>query len=159
MHWLDEESSDTTVVKDERYEGRVEGAVMTQFALCVADPDMYPSGMALRTIATEESWLRMAAGDLFPSKATVEVPTLRDGRSIHQVFTEAHDALVNGRDFAETHLSAILPQFLKGCFSLVLWWGDDWSDLGTVDTEAAAYSQIAEQLRDSVGEVYLRLER
>lgn len=131
---------------------------MTQFMLCIPDT-IDAQDVELQPIAGREALLSDAARSLYGSEANVRVPWLRGARGIDEIFTEAHNAVANGRDFATTRLAAFLPGMMHGCRSFALWWGDDWSDLPVVGDESALLSELVDQLREPPGEVYLRWQR
>lgn len=132
---------------------------MTQFALCVPAQDSFEDDLATRAIIDDESWLLKPALELLPPGAPVRVPIFPGNRAVHDVFTEAHNALFNRADIRLTTFCSALAQMLSRCRVLLLWWGDDWSDLPVVANEAAAVAQIVSQLKDPIGEVYLRWEQ
>lgn len=132
---------------------------MTQFVLCVPDPAAVLSKLELRPVGKDDPWLSEMARALFPDESDVRVPHVKNGLSIGELFTEAHNALYNGRDFSTTQLESVLPEMMNACQSFVMWWGDEWSDLPIVNTETTLLSELEDQLREPVGEVYLKWKR
>lgn len=132
---------------------------MTQFMLCAVDPEAVVSTKVyFRKLEDREHWLQEIARTLFPG-LDVRVPLTTDGVSISDVFTEAHNAVHNGRSIDDTRLKALLPDLVNTCESFVAWWGDDWRDLPLVDTEAMLVSALESQLAAPIGDVYLSWHR
>ncbi|MGN6186978.1 MAG: hypothetical protein ACTHQM_25360 [Thermoanaerobaculia bacterium] len=132
---------------------------MTQFMLCVLDPEApMPSQLEFRPIEHCDSWLQEVARALFP-RCEVRIPRTKNGISIDGVFTEAHNALYNGREFDVTQLEHVLPEMLNTCKSVALWWGDEWQDLPVISSEAKLLSELKRQLAAPVGDVYLLWNR
>ena len=129
---------------------------MTQFMLCVPESASDSSRLQLRRLGPDESWLGKAARAVFPNEADVRVPEVEGGRSIDDVFTEAHDAVYNGRDFGTTRLASLLPEITKSCRAFAAWWGDEWSDLTVAHSAEEIIRETVSQLREQVGDVYLR---
>lgn len=132
---------------------------MTQFMLCVPVHAVALSHLAFRLIGTREEWLLEAAQALFPGERTVQIPYMKSGQSIHDLLSEAHDALYNGGDFSDTRLGLVLPEMVRGCKSFALWWANDWSELTIANTEQEVVSELINQLSTPVGEVYLHWSR
>jgi len=132
---------------------------MTQFMLCVPDPDAIPSRLELRRIGDDEYWLCDVAHELFSPTADVRVPMIRHGSSISDVFTEAHNVIYNGGDFRATDLQTLLPEILEVCQTFVLWWGNEWVDLPVITSQEVLWVELEKQLRDEVGDVYLQWKR
>lgn len=133
---------------------------MTQFLLCVPGPVTAAlSQLELRSVANDDPWLSEVARALFPKESDVRLPRMKNGVAISDLFTEAHNALYNGRELSTTTLESVLMEMMNACESLVLWWGNEWSDLPTVHTQATLLSELKNQLRQPVGDVYLRWER
>jgi len=132
---------------------------MTQFMLCVPDPIYILTGLEFRPISDNDIFLASAARALFAGEYAVRVPFLAGGPSIAELFTDAHNVVYNDHDFKTARLSSVLPEMLRACKSFALWWGDDWSDLSTFDMTDAVVHEVIRQLREPVGEVYLRWQR
>lgn len=129
---------------------------MTQFMLCVRDPLKTATSFECCPIAVDDAFLADAKRALFPAHTTdVCVPRI-DGSSVSDVFTEAHNVLYNGRNFNTTALARLLTEITTACVSLAIWWGEDWSDLPVVTSEAALRNELEKQLSERVGDVYLR---
>jgi hypothetical protein len=132
---------------------------MTQFMLCVPDAAHIPADLNFRQIRKSEGLLTSAALALFPGEYGVRVPFLDSHRSLAELFTDAHNVVYNDGNFKTTRLSSVLPDLLAACKSFALWWGDDWIDLPTFGTTDALVLELIKQLREPVGEVYLRWQR
>jgi hypothetical protein len=133
---------------------------MTQFILSVPEPAVVAAELDFgrRVGRGDESWLEQIARAVFPEESDVRIPHLKDGRSIGNIFTDAHNALYNGRE-PSAEFRRVLRDMATACRSFVLWWGSDWEDLPTVESESALITEVVRQLRDPVGEVYIRWKR
>jgi len=114
--------------------------------------------VVLRGIRKDEEYILEAARALFPREGDVFVPVLPDGRSLSDIFTEAHNAIYRGVDFDRTRLHLIICELFETCRSFAAWWANDWSDLPMFSRRSEVFDEVARQLGEPVGEVYVRWE-
>lgn len=132
---------------------------MTQFALCTASATCEVDDVELRAVTGEQSTLQQAAAELFHETDTVCVPFLKSGDEISLLFNDAHDKVFNGGEFGSSKLSRILTELLGCSESLALWWGNDWRDLPTYESPEEFVNEVVRQLREPIGDVYVRWSR
>lgn len=131
---------------------------MTQFLLCVPDVARTASFVELHPVAPGGR-LFDAAQALLADPSKARVPQMRDGRSVDDIFTEAHNSVYNGGDFCDTQLSVVLADLTDSCASFLAWWSDDWSDLPTFDSKEDLMLEVLDQLRQPIGDVYVRWQK
>jgi hypothetical protein len=132
---------------------------MSQFVLCVVHSGCDTSEIDFHRVSGDQAVLQEAAVALLPDGIHAMVPSSKTGEEISVIFDEAHDSLINGRSFASTRLSQFLPELLRWCDWIAIWWGTEWRDLPFCGDAEEFVLDVVRQLSDPIGDVYLQWRR
>jgi hypothetical protein len=77
------------------------------------------------------------------------------GEIVHDLFSQAQTALLEGESIYDTIIGQCLVQLFQSCQEIVLWYSSDFDDLPQYTIIEAAMNEISAQLIIESGEVFL----
>jgi hypothetical protein len=129
---------------------------MTQFMLVVGNQ---PKGTIINFSAIEKNsgFLNRIAQQIFTEEQLrgCWCPVNVVGEIVHDLFSQAQTALLDGESIYDTIIGQCLVQLFQSCQEVVLWYSSDFDDLPQYTIIEVAMNEISTQLIIESGEVYL----
>lgn len=133
---------------------------MSQFMLFVSEQQQEYGipGIEICPLDEADEFLKRAGKELLSARdlQLCWYPLNEKDRCTDTLFTDAQRDIVSGVSFNATRLGMLLNKLVKTSKTIILWYGNDWSDLLRIENRKEFIALVESQLFEDSGEIYLQ---